>query len=70
MVVLAISVVGVGEEGVESGVVIVVEDGVVSGSGGGEVGDGVEAVVQESWLAPPSVRMMMVVLVGLPKRPK
>lgn len=48
MVVLAISVVGVGEEGVESGVVILVEDGVVSGSGGGEVRDGVEAVVQES----------------------
>lgn len=49
MVVLAISVVGVGGEGVESGVVIVVEDGVVSGSGGGdEVRDGVEAVVQES----------------------
>ena len=49
MVVLAISVVGVGGEGVESGVVIVVEDGVVSGPGAGvEVRDGVKAVMQES----------------------
>lgn len=47
MVVLA-TLVGVGEEGVESWVVILVEDGVVSGSGGSEVRDGVEAVVQES----------------------
>lgn len=53
---------------VAAGVVILVEGGVVSGPGDGvEVSDGVDAEVQGSWLGLPSVFMMMVVLVGLPK---